>query len=75
MLLENAGFTAAPSQVAQEQKFSSQPRLDQEFEAGTSTYLIYKMEKLQRKTSLKKGPPICSPWRTGLFLPLLDEAY
>lgn len=75
MLLENAGFTAAPSEAAQEQKFSSQPRLDEEFEAGTSNWLIDKMEKLPRKTSLKKGPPICNPWRTGLFLLLLDEAY
>lgn len=75
MLLGNAGFTAAASEVAQEQKFSSQHRLDQEFEAGTSNYLIFKMVKLQGKTSPSKGPPICSPCKTGLFLNLLDEAY
>lgn len=44
MPVRNAGFTVAPSEAAHEQKFSSQQRLDQEFEAGTSSYsLILKM--------------------------------
>ena len=56
MLLGNAGFTAAPSEVAQEQKLSSHHRLDQEFEVPiTSNYLIFEIEKLQRKTFPNKG--------------------
>jgi len=47
VVLANAGFTAAPAEVAQEQKFFSQHRPDQEFETGAPNYLMLKAEKLQ----------------------------